>query len=735
MHPDQDPTALDDAADALPAGWGGVLRSELAIRVRTLGGFVLDAAPIVAAVLLLGGVVVSAVLLFGVGHPDLGWSDLVVLDAKAWSAGHLPYGDPAAGYVGLLYTPLFTGVVALLLGVKWWEGWGPFVSLVSVGVSLLLVARFVVLGVVVRWARFAPAAAVVAFPLAAFTIFPTNGVFEARPDQLAWCLLIAAALRVLSDSRDPGPDADPLDARSLRGRVVTGVLLAASVLAKQTTLIPAIVVVVAAAGIPFLSARSNTDRERWAARLPIEALVAGALGAITLLVLQIASDGFAYDLMFGLARRHGRWRTVRQVLESDLDLLAVPIAITIAGLVAATAPLVLRRSGGNRFRRCTPLLVALAIGAATVPGAVLAQAKQGGDTNQLAGPVWGATLVLAAALMLSDARARRNTARVVGVLLVVSAAGFVTTRLESRSLGAPDLVLDHAWREVPDDLVAANDLNQLVLDYEYPSYSITPENSDTPGEHIAPDLTAGGYTPRAFVRALLDGKYDRVRLFPQVFDGYAAGYGQHDESFFWKINEIIRTGYDRAGSVRVSASQPGVTFYAPGPRLSDLAWMARCFGPYRGGGLDLEVRAGGGRWCATGGDLLLDAGPSDTSELVLRATARSGFDVAFGADAASATLTASGGASALVSTDGQTTTVLCPSGTLRSSSFVVVRLDPGRSDLSCSESGGTVTVRVGADGDATLVATVAGLPRLARFTSSGERVRVVLHDPTPGDFG
>ena len=36
---------------------------------------------------------------------------------------------------------------------------------------------------------------------------------------------------------------------------------------------------------------------------------------------------------------------------------------------------------------------------------------------------------------------------------------------------------------------------------------------------------------------------------------------------------------------------------------------------------------------------------------------------------------------------------------------------------------------------ATLVATVTGRPRLARFTSSGERVRVVLHDPTPGDFG
>ena len=38
-----------------------------------------------------------------------------------------------------------------------------------------------------------------------------------------------------------------------------------------------------------------------------------------------------------------------------------------------------------------------------------------------------------------------------------------------------------------------------------------------------------------------------------------------------RLNEIIREGYDRAGVVRASPSGPGVTFYAPGPRLDDLA--------------------------------------------------------------------------------------------------------------------------------------------------------------------
>lgn len=731
MHPDQEAVARDGPIGRVRF----TARRDLWVRGRALGALVLDGVPVIAALLLVGGVIVSAVALVGVAHPDLAWSDLVVLDAKAWNTGHFPYGDPAVGYVGLLYTPIFTGTVAMLLDVTWWEGWGPVVSLASVGVSLVVIARLAGRGSSDRRAAFPAVAAIVAFPLAAFTIFPTNGVFEARPDQLAWCVLLAAAARVVVDAGRTGED---VDRRSVRGRVVTGLLLAISVLAKQTTLIPALVVAVAAAGVPFLAARSGVSRTPSARSraVPIEGLVAGAVGGVTLGLLQVASDGFAYDLLFGLARRHGRWRTVGEVIESDLELLAVPIAVSVAALIVMLAPLVLRRSRGDGWHRLVPLVVAVAVAAATVPGAVLAQAKQGGDTNQLAGPVWGAALVLATAVMLSDARARRAAGRVVGVLLVVSTAGFVTSRLEARSVGVPDLVLDHEWKEVPADLVAANDVDRLVLDYEYPSYSITRDNSETPGEHIAPDLTAAGYTPRAFVRALLDGKYERVRLFPDVFNGYASGYGQHDESFFWKINEIIRTGYDRAGNVRVSGSDPGVTLYAPGPRLSDLGWMAKCFGPYRSGRLDLEVRAGGGRWCVRDGTLGLDAGPISTSELVLRPATRSGFDLSFGATDASATLTSSGGEAASVSTDGSTVVVRCPADELRSDDLrIEVRLDPERSGVSCSRRDGAIVVQVGADGEATLTATVAGRPSLDRFTDEGKRARVRLHDPAPGGAG
>lgn len=718
---------------------GGAAPSPAVRRTRTALDLALDAVPVVVALLLVGSLVLIGVALLGVAHPDLGWSDITMLDAKAWATGHLPYGDPATEFVAQLYTPLFTGIVALLLDVHWWEGWGALVSMVAVVVSLVIVARHSVGIADDRRARAVTAAAVVAFPLFCFTIFPTNGVFEARTDQLAWCLFLAAACRILvdathleggADSSAP-PDAPP---RSVSGRAVTGLLLALAVLAKQTTLPAATVAVVVAWVLP-LSDRRRRQASR-TALVPVEAMAAAGVGVAVLGVFQAWSGGFAIDLMFGLARRHGRWFTVGEVIRRDRDLLAVPVVILVVAVLVALVPLVVRASRRPGSTRMVPLLIAGAFVAATVPGTLLAQAKQGGDTNQLVGPVWCATLVLAAALLVSDARRRRMAARVVGVLVVVAGSGFVTTWLEDAGVGQPGLVLDRDWSEVPADLLAANEGGQLVLDYEYPSYSITESRSATPGGFIASDLAAAGYAPRYFVQTLLDGDYTRVRLFPEVFDGYAGGYGQRDDSFFWKVNEIIRAGYDRAGVTRSSPSDPGVTFYAPGPRLHDLAWMAKCFGPYRAGALSLEPRTGGGRWCVESGRLRLDAGPDPTSELVLRTKERAGFEIALGATGGSSTLTSSGGAQAVVAGDGTTTEVSCPGQDPRRTGVpVVVRLDPGRSGVTCTARGDVVTVRVGADGEVTLVATVASAPVLEQFTSGGDRVRARLHDPRPGDFG
>src|SRR5271154_3711181 len=80
------------------------------------------------AVIFLSGLVVSFVGLCFVRHPNLGWSDQVVNDAKAVATGHFQYGNPAKQFVGFVYTPLYTWAFAGLLKIFWWEGWGPVLS-------------------------------------------------------------------------------------------------------------------------------------------------------------------------------------------------------------------------------------------------------------------------------------------------------------------------------------------------------------------------------------------------------------------------------------------------------------------------------------------------------------------------------------------------------------------------------------------------------------------------------
>ena len=173
-------------------------------RVKQLAARGLDLVPLLVAAVLVGGLVYSLVSLIFVGHPDIGWSEHVMADAKAIAHGHFPYGDPGEGYVGMLYTPLFPSVVAILLKITWWEGWGPFVSMVAVGVTLAALGRFAWRAggdrrLSVGAASIGRVAVVIALPLSAFTIFTTNGVFEGRTDQLAWCFFVLAALRVLDD--------------------------------------------------------------------------------------------------------------------------------------------------------------------------------------------------------------------------------------------------------------------------------------------------------------------------------------------------------------------------------------------------------------------------------------------------------------------------------------------------------------------------------------------------------
>jgi hypothetical protein len=711
----------------------------------------LDAVTALTPVLLAGGVLVSAAALLNVAHPALGWSGMVALDAKALATGHLPYGDPAHQYVGLLYTPLYTGIFAALLRIKWWEGWGPLVSLASVATSLIVIARLFPRSD--RYRSILPIAAVVSFPLFCYTLFPTNGVFEARPDQLAWCFFLAAACLVVRDY------AKPTEPRPWRTRIATGALLGLSVLAKQTTLLPCLTTAAAAAVLPFRHRGPAVGARRHVLeRAPIEAATFGVLVGGALGVLQIASGGFAYDLMFGLPQRQGRWNTLRGVLRADVKLLAVPLVIGSLILAISLIPRLAERlrhrrkhprqgdptpianapSGGDHVG-LGPVILALALAVSTLPGTMLAQAKQGGDTNNLAGPIWATTLVLATALMVSTARSRRIGARATCSLIVIASLGATTGVLQDNRLGAPDIVLNHSWHSVPAQLVDANAANRLVLDWAHPSYSITKGNSATPGDLIASDLASGGYSPRWFVQTLLDGRYSRVRLFPASWDAYASGYGLRDAGFFWKTNYIVRAGYV---PVQDLGSEDG--FFAPGPALKHVQWLKNCFGPYQAGALNITVRHSGGLWCVQPAALALLDGPAPTSELILRTARPASFDVRFGGVAGTITIAPTDSTNkAVISSATGGVEVSCnakaATSPLSAKGFRV-ELDPHRRGTSCSTTAGQMRILVGSTGgDSTvsvsLVSDLASKPYLEHFSSGGASARLKLHNPTPSELG
>ncbi|MSO79066.1 MAG: hypothetical protein EXQ79_05615 [Acidimicrobiia bacterium] len=664
----------------------------------------LDLVPVLVAVVLIGGFVYSLVSIIFVAHPDIGWSEHVMADAKAIAHGHFPYGDPGEGYVGMLYTPLFPSIVAILLKITWWEGWGPFVSMVAAGTATFVLGRFVWRAGEDRPVSIARVAMVIAFPLSAFTIFMTNGVFEGRTDQLAWCFFVIAALRVLDDLRQVET------ARGVRGRIVTGVLLALSVLSKQTTLAACGVVAIVAAVSWWLA--SSTNRKR---RLPIEGITMVGLVGIVLVALQVASDGFAFDLLFGVPRRHARVASVSAMLKTDLKLLVVPgvilLGVTIAAVVGTRRNA--RGTGGGDSKRwlrspaAMAFVAAVLIGAATVPGTVLAQTKQGGDFNALAGPVWGMAIILAVALIAMPATWSRDAVRVIGaVLLLVGVVPLATTqndlrRFDGRALGAPSLDLTRDWQSVPDDLVAAADHNRTVFDWEYPSYSVAADGPTYPGGGAPPDLAAAGYSPRWIVRDLLAGRWDRVRLYPTapgaelgIIDTYASGFGQRDTAWAWKINEIIRRGY-----TKVEDARGGEDFYTPGPRLVDVQDLAECFGPYQAGPLSIRVRDGGGLWCIDSNTLSLDDGPNPTSELVLESSE-------------SATLH-------VTADDSNAVKITCDDPRL-DTPVIRVRLGSGNT----RECGNSVSLVVDVDAHVSI-----------RGFSSGEQdVRVKLHNPKPSEL-
>jgi hypothetical protein len=191
----------------------------------------------------------------------------------------------------------------------------------------------------------------------------------------------------------------------------------------------------------------------------------------------------------------------------------------------------------------------------------------------------------------------------------------------------------------------------------------------------------------------------------------------------------------------------GEDFYKPGPKLGDVHWLERCFGPFQAGDLDIRVREGGGLWCVgpqRRGGLSMSDGLNPASELVMETEVAASFDVHRNASLLLQLLDEDdvlvGGPTYVVADDAEPGRFQACGREFDAASgdVVHVMLDPSKTGITCRTAAGLMVVIVGSQEDETvrvaLVVERKGRPLLQDFVVDGTLVGVRLHNPRPGEL-
>jgi hypothetical protein len=573
-----------------------------------------DVAPALFGVPVLLGLVVSFVHLLGTGTPDLGWATTVNSDAEALWLGQPLHQDPAAGYTGQLYTPLYPALISLLHHVHLWPGWPVVVTLLSTAALVGLAA----------WLAYAPAdrdrwtriaTGVGALGMGAVAFWVVGGLqlpllFEGRADHFAW----ACALGGLVATARIGPQT------STRRIALVVVLLTLGLWAKQNTIG---VSFVAGAWLVFGAAVG------WLSVRQVVTFVLGlaAVNLAVLAVLNLITSGWEYDLNFLWPTRHSTSALLMPWLKEAIrgDALGILVLLGMAGAVTvgwalAGRPSPLRAGTSLRLRVAATLdalpvrgraaILLLVFGAVGTVLGVYFRRKQGTLDNQFIGVVW-ATGLLAATLW---GIARRWRPAAVTAAAVI-ALGFLLTFSLREPLGRHHVIVPAlqqevtAWPEV-DPRLLAYAKTHLVYDPLHADLNVGNRRQISPNLYNFVDLLAAGEQPKALVRQLLDRHFDAVASFDASIDTYASGYGKWEESYLWKLNQVIAARYKaRPGTPN------GLLVRKPGPEADP--WMRTCFGPFTAGGVPWRIGLGGGFWCQAraGGPLQMRGTPSSATQV------------------------------------------------------------------------------------------------------------------------
>jgi hypothetical protein len=579
-----------------------------------IAGSPLTLAPLLFGAPVLLGIAVSLIRLLGVRYPDLGWATTVNSDAEQLYLGHTLYQNPAHGYTGQIYTPLFPAIVSLFDRLYLWNGWA-LVMVIGASTSLAALAARL------AYRRGGPAPRVVcvlgAIGIGGVAYWCVANVGlpvldEARADQVAWAFALFGLIAVA----DFGP-------RPSRRRVVAAaLLLTAALWTKQTTVS---VVAPAFAWVIALAALSALNRR---AALLFAAVLCGTNLAI-LLVLNILTHGWEFYLNFELATHQWNEFTYSENVTKGLQSSALALVfVGVAWLASIVRALRRRRHPAMRPHARPPtaplreLLVAedptgrrtLLLGIYVVSGFALAayfMRKQGTETNQMIGVVWA--LGLLAALGWRAGQRHAGTAAASGaclaLLFVLLQLGPIDEVAASTGVNVRNLEEAVQWPAIPAELRLWASEHTLYTPL-FSDLNVPQGGPLYPNYYNFADLLAGGTQPLYVVHALLDRRFEGVALFPLEGDDYSSANGKWEENYLWKLDEVIEARY------AVEPGLPeGILGRRPGPERA--AWMRYCFGPFVAGGVSFRIHHGGGFWCSfSANHLQLVRTPAALSEVV-----------------------------------------------------------------------------------------------------------------------
>ena len=556
---------------------------------------------------ILGAVVLGFFSLLQTRHPYVGWSDWIMRDAKAISRGFFPYSDPALGYTGMLYTPAYSLLLAGLLKVLWWESWGPLINILA-SLIFVLSAHSIFKNLRRRAKNEVSKIAerlVAAFLISGFfymglSLVPANGLFQSQPDIMSWSLFFTSLnLVILSLLRKVS--------LTNKKRILIGVLLAASVLTKQNAFIPALTLSI------FLFFRSYTatkvSQRFKAVKAAVEISIFSATIGVSLIYLQIKSEGFALDLLFGLPLRHEQTRTSYQVLVDLLAITAVPaVALIAVGLIAVIAQKYSLNSLSSQFNYSMLLIALIAI--TLMPGFLAASQKAGGGSNSIIPFMF--LLLLIFVILITYLPDLHFNARIVSVVIVMSSIVFHIPSNETwLKSSAPSLTRMYKFVEVDPRLTKLDAEGKISLNprTENPSYSVSKLGEAAPLPHIS-ELLAAGYAPRWFIKNLISGKYETAQLF-KIDEGLNSAPSIRDSSTVWQLNYLISVLYKEV---------PDLSYLERKKGNSELnaSKLEKCFGPWLGVGQEeVSVRQFQGQAFICPNKNRLTFGPARSSEISL----------------------------------------------------------------------------------------------------------------------